>query len=95
MMKSLMLSMKLSFSEDFDSFLVCEAVTSDILFAVPTLFEAAVEHIGELFHENHTNVYRLPIPEVVKVNLSCFGFCVKRNIWEELCVFIFTVGYFY
>lgn len=45
-----------------------------MFFAVPTLFEAVVEHIGELFHEQQYSLHRLPLPELVKVRLFCFGF---------------------
>ncbi|CAG9533063.1 unnamed protein product [Cercopithifilaria johnstoni] len=41
---------------------------------VPTLFEAAVEHIGELFHEQQCILRRLPVPELVKVYHLCFVF---------------------
>ncbi|MCP9263223.1 hypothetical protein DINM_006562 [Dirofilaria immitis] len=40
-----------------------------IYFTVPTLFEVAVEHIGELFHEHQYALHRLPIPELVKFDI--------------------------
>ncbi|KAM3728192.1 von Hippel-Lindau tumor suppressor [Dirofilaria immitis] len=51
-----------------------------IIQKVPTLFEVAVEHIGELFHEHQYALHRLPIPELVKFDI--FFYIRRKQIYQ-------------
>uniref|UniRef100_A0A8R1XUB6 VHL domain-containing protein n=1 Tax=Onchocerca volvulus TaxID=6282 RepID=A0A8R1XUB6_ONCVO len=56
-----------------------------IIQKVPTLFEAAVEHIGELFHENQYALHRLPVPELVKFDIY---FYIRRKQIYQTALFV-------
>ncbi|VDP14231.1 unnamed protein product [Onchocerca flexuosa] len=56
-----------------------------IIQKVPTLFEAVVEHIGELLHENQYAPHRLPIPELVKFDIY---FYIRRKQIYQTALFV-------
>ncbi|KAL3990852.1 von Hippel-Lindau disease tumor suppressor family protein [Acanthocheilonema viteae] len=45
-----------------------------IIQKVPTLFEAVVEHIGELFYDQQYALFKIPVPKLVKVYLFYLEF---------------------
>ncbi|VIO89556.1 Uncharacterized protein BM_BM11025 [Brugia malayi] len=55
---------------------------------VPTLFEAAVEHIGELFHKQQYALYWLPVPELIKFDI--YFYIRRKRIYQEALNFLST-----
>ncbi|VBB29609.1 unnamed protein product [Acanthocheilonema viteae] len=53
-----------------------------IIQKVPTLFEAVVEHIGELFYDQQYALFKIPVPKLVKFDI--YFYIRRKRVYQAV-----------